>query len=114
MPVDASEAASVILALNDQGRCLAAVSDRPRSTEAVWKRKSCVATQCRHVDRHSGEFIAATLRHARVHRVFSNAASEMRWQTVLWGVLRSERGAYALIACISGLIPMICMTRLRL
>src|ERR1039457_4914667 len=89
-------------------------AQRRSTTEAVWKRKTCVATQCRHADRHSGEFVAATLRHARVHRVFSNAASEMPWQTVLWGVLRSERGAYALIACISGPMPIIRMTRLRL
>ena len=39
---------------------------------------------------------------------------KVAWQRVLRGLSRTNSGAYALIACISGTIPMIRMTPLRL
>jgi hypothetical protein len=41
------------------------------------------------------------------------AASEMRFH-LHWYVNLTWVEGYALIACISGMVPMICMTRLRL
>ena len=64
--------------------------------------------------------IAAAARYARLRELMdlievgSKVALQMCLAVVLRVLSRGERGHYALIACISGTIPMICMTRLRL
>ena len=87
------------------------------STDAVRKRQTCVIAPFRHARKRFGEPLA---RYARLRtlmdlsKLFRKLRCRCAWQVVRWGVLRGEEGPQARIARISGPMPMIRMTRLRL
>ena len=86
-------------------------------TEVVRKRPTCVIAPFQRTREGLGEPLP---RYARLRtlidfvEVVSKVARPMSLQAVLRGLGCSETGLYALIACISGTMPKICITRLRL
>ena len=84
--------------------------------EAVRKRPTCVIAPFQHARKRLGEPLS---RYTRLRglmdfiEVVSKVVLQMRVAARCAWFIRN-RGAYALIACISGTMPRMCITRLRL